>query len=116
MINIYSPSVHRNLYQSLIECFSNCIPIQIISDILNEEDIDVVIDKIVDDKIFQKPDMEIEIYESMEKLKNPQEHEDGGIIMLDDLNEKEKNDPRLQAMFKRFCHHNLPIFIISRDY
>ena len=38
------------------------------------------------------------------------------ITILDDLNEKEMNDPRLQAMFKRSKHNNLPIFIISQDY
>ena len=46
----------------------------------------------------------------------PQEYDDGGIIMLDDLNEKEMIDPRVQAMFKRSRHNNLSIFIISQDY
>ena len=48
-------------------------------------------------------------------MKYPQEYEDGGIIILDDLNEKEMNDPRVQAMFKRSRHNNLSIFIISQD-
>ena len=48
-------------------------------------------------------------------MKFPQEY-DGGIIILDDLNEKELNDPRVQAMFKRSRHTNLLIFIISQDY
>ena len=39
----------------------------------------------------------------------------GGIILLDDLNEKEMDDPRVQAMFKRSRHNNLSIFIISQD-
>ena len=34
---------------------------------------------------------------------------------MDDLNEKEKNDPRVQAMFKRFRHIILSTFIISQD-
>ena len=49
-------------------------------------------------------------------MKFPQEYEDGVIIILDDLNEKEMNDPRVQAMFKRSRHNNLSIFIISQDY
>ena len=49
-------------------------------------------------------------------MKFPQEYEDGGIIILDDLNEKEMNDPRVQAMSKRSRHNILSIFIISQDY
>ena len=45
-----------------------------------------------------------------------QEDEYGGIIILDDLNEKEINDPRVQAMFKQSRHNNLSVFIISLDY
>ena len=48
-------------------------------------------------------------------MKFPQQY-DGGIIILDDLNEKETNDPRVQAMFKRSRHNNLFLFIISQDY
>ena len=32
------------------------------------------------------------------------------------LNQKEMEDPRVQAMFKRSRHNNLSIFIISQDY
>ena len=38
------------------------------------------------------------------------------IIILDDLNQKEMDDPRVQAMFKRSRPNNLSIFIISQDY
>ena len=48
-----------------MKCFSNYIPIHIIPNILNEEDIYVVIEKIVDNKDFQKSDTEIETYESI---------------------------------------------------
>ena len=48
-------------------------------------------------------------------MKFPQEYEDGGIFILDDVNEKEMNDPRVQAMFKRSRHKNLSIFIISQN-
>ena len=115
-IYIYSPSLHQDLYQKLIKCFSNYIPIHIIPNILNEEDIDIVIEDIVNNKDFQKSDCEIETYESIENIKNPQEHENNSIIILDDLNQKEMDDPRVQAMFKRSRHSALSIFIISQDY
>ena len=115
-IYIYSPSLHQHLYQKLIKCFSVYIPTNIIPNILNEEDIDIVIEEIVNNKDFEKSDTEIETYESTEELKYPQEYEDGGIIILDDLNDKEMNDPRVQAILKRSRHNNLSIFIISQDY
>ena len=111
-IYIYSPSLQQDLYQKLIKYFTNFIPIQIIPYILNEE----VIDELVNNKYFEKSDTEFETYESIEELKYPQEYDDGGIIILDDLNEKEMNDPRIQAMFERSRHNNLSIFIISQDY
>ena len=113
---IYSPSLHQVLYQKLIKGFTNFIPFHIIPNILNEEDIDVVIEEIVKNKDIKKSDTEIETYEIIEELKIPQEYDDGRIIILDDLNEKEMNDPRVQAMFKRSRHNILSIFIISQDY
>ena len=35
---------------------------------------------------------------------------------MDDLNQKEMDDARVQVMFKRSRHNNLSIFIISQDY
>ena len=75
-----------------------------------------MIEEIVNNKDFEKSDIEIETNESIEELKFPQEYDDGGIIILDDLNEKEMNDPCVQAMFRRSRHNNLSIFIISQDY
>ena len=115
-IYIYSPSLHQDLYQKLIKCFSNRIPIHIISNILNEEDIDIVIDELVNNKDFQKSYIEIETFSNIEELKFPQEYENNSIIILDDLNQKEMDDSRVQAMFKRSRHNNLSIFIISQDY
>ena len=100
----------------MIKCFSNYIPIHIIPNILNEEDIDVVIKKIVNNKDCEKSDTEIETYESIEELKFPQEYENNSIVILDDLHQKELDNPRVQAMFKRSRHNNLCIFIISLDY
>ena len=115
-IYIYSLSLHQDLYQKLIKSFSNYIHIHITPKILNKEHIDVVIEEIVNNKDFEKSDTEIETYESIEKLKFPQEYEDGGVIILDDLNEKEVNDPIVQAKFKRSRHNNLSIFFISQDH
>ena len=115
-IYIYSPSLHQDLYQKLINCFINYIPFHIIPNILNEEDIDIVIEEIVNNIDFQKSDTEIETYESIEELKFPQEYENNSIIILDDLNQKEMDDARVQAMFKISRHNKLSIFIISQDY
>ena len=115
-IYIYSPSLHQNLYQKLIKCFSNYIPIHIISNILNEEDIDIVIEEVINNKDFEKSNTEIETFDKIEELRFPQEYENNSIIILDDLNQKEMDDPRIQAMFKRSRHNNLSIFIISQDY
>ena len=103
------------MYQKLIKCFSKYIPIHKIPNILNEEE-DFVNDEVVINKDFEKSDIEIEIYEIIEELQYPPEYEDGGIFILDDLNEKEMNSPRVQAMFKRSRHNNLSTFIISQDY
>ena len=70
-IYIYLPSLH----QKLIKCFSNYIPIHIISNILNEDDIDIVTDEIMNKKDFEKSCKEIETFESIEELKFPQEYD-----------------------------------------
>ena len=113
---IYSPSLHQDLYQKLIKCFSNYIPIHIIPNILNEEDIDIVFEEIVKNKDFEKSVTEIETFDNIEELKFPQEYENNSIIILDDLNEKKINNDKIQAMFKRGRLNNLSIFIISQDY
>ena len=74
-IYIYSPSL-QDLYQKLIKCFSNYIPIHVIPNIVNKEDIDIVIEEIVNNKDLEKSDTEIETYESIEELKFPQEYDD----------------------------------------
>ena len=113
-IYIYSPSLQQDLYQKLIKCFSNYIPIHIIPNVLNE-DIDLVIDEIVFIINFiivfiidsEKSDSEIETYESIQELKYPQEYnsDQSVAIILDDLNEWS----RVQAMFKRSRHKNISI-------
>ena len=115
-VYIYSPSLHQNLYQRLIKCFNNYIPINKIAEILNEEDLDILIEEINADKDFQKSNIELEVFDNIEELKYPQDYDNDSIFFLDDLNEKEMDDPRVQAMFKRSRHNNLSIFIISQDY
>ena len=68
-IYIYSPSLHQDLCQKLIKCFNNYIPIHIIPNILNEEDIDLVIDEVINNNDFQKSDTETETFVNIEELK-----------------------------------------------
>ena len=95
---------------------SNYIPIHIIPNILTEVDIDIVIEETVNSKDFEKSDTEIETFDNIEELKFTQEYENNSIIILDDMNQKKMDDPRVQAMFKRSKHNNLSSFIISQDY
>ena len=67
-IYTYSTSLHQDLYQKLIQCFGNYIPINIIPNILNEEDIDLVIEEIVNNKDFEKINTEIETFDNIEEL------------------------------------------------
>ena len=115
-IYIYSPSLHQDLYQKLIRCFSNYIPIHIIPNILNDVDIDIVIEDIVSKKDFEKSNTQTETFDNIEDLKFSQEYENNSIIILDDLNQKEMDDPRVQTMFKRSRPNNLSIFLICQDY
>ena len=100
----------------MIKCFTNYIPIHIITNILNEEDIDVVIEELVDNEDYEKSVTEIETFDNIEELKLPQEYEKNDIIILDDLNQKEINNDKIQAMFKPGRHNNSSIFIISQDH
>ena len=115
-IYIYSTSLNQDIYQKLTKCFSNYVRTQVIPKILNEEDIDTVIEELVFNTDFEKSDTAIETYESIDQLEFPQEYDYGGVNILDNLNEKEMNDPRVQSMFRRSRHKNFSIFIISQDY
>ena len=57
-----------------------------IPNILKEEDIDIFIEEVVNNKDFQKSDTEIETYESIQDLKFPQDFEYNSEIILDELN------------------------------
>ena len=84
---IFSPSLHHDLYQKKFKCFSTYILFHIIPNILNEEDIHVIFDQIVNKKDSEKSITGLKTYESIEELKYPQEIEDRGIIILEDLYE-----------------------------
>ena len=71
---IHSANLHLNIYQKLIKCFSNYIPIHIIPIIFNEEDMEEVIEEIAFNKDFQKSDTEIETFDNIEELRFPQEY------------------------------------------
>ena len=75
-----------------------------------------MIEGLVNNEDFEKSDTEIETYDSIEELKFHQDYDDGGINILDNFNERDMNDPRVPAMFKRSRHNSLSIFIISQDY
>ena len=77
--------------------------------------LDLVIDDVINHEDFKKSDIDIEAYDSIEMLKYPQEYEDDGISLLDDLGEKQLNDPRVQALFKISRHKNLSIFLIGQN-
>ena len=51
----------------------------------------------------------------IEELNFPQEYEDGVIVIIDDLKEKEVKDPCVQPMFKRPRRNNSSVFIVSQD-
>ena len=57
-------------------------------------------------------------FEPIEDLKYPREYDSNQPIgnILDDLNKKEINDPRVRAMFKRSRHNIIFIFIFSQYY
>ena len=110
-IYIYSPSIHQETYQKLIECFEQKIPPKSISKVLKNK-------KTIEDCLTDElSDIEISVYENIDELKYPQDYQsDSTVIILDDLNENEMKDNRVQALFKRSRHNNISVFIISQDY
>ena len=104
-IYIYSPSLHQELYQKIIKCFTAFLPLNVIKNVLVQllAELDSLIVEIVNDEDFESSEKEIETFESIEELKYPQNYDSdtSTVIILDDLNQSEMNDPRVQAMFKR---------------
>ena len=110
-IYIYSPSIHQETYQKLIDCFEQKIPPKSISKILKNKK---TIEDCLNDDLS---DIEISVYENIDELKYPQDYQgEPTVIILDNLNENEMKDERVQALSKRSRHNNISIFIISQDY
>ena len=113
-IYIYSPSIYQETYSKLIECFEQKIPPKSISKVLKNNK---STDDIISDEKFEPSDIEISVYENIDELKHPQDYQsESTVIILDDLNENEMKDERVQALFKRSRHNNISVFIISQDY
>ena len=112
--------IHQALFRIHIENYFNFLAITYLftwSQTFSMKKIyGLVIDELSKDKEFEKPHTDIERYENIEEFKFPQEFEDGGNNSLDDSNEKELNDSRVQAMFKRPRQNVLSIFILRQDY
>ena len=110
-IYIYSPSIHQETYTKLIECFEQKIPPISISKILKNK-------KTIEDCLSDElSNIEIFVHENIHELKFPQDYQgESTVIILDDLNENEMKDERVQALFKRSRHNNISVFIISQDY
>ena len=91
--NMHSPSFHQGLYQKVVECFSNYIPIHKIPNFSNGEDIHIAIEDLVNNKDFKKSNTEIETYDNREELKFSQENVSNQpiVIILDALKEKNWN-------------------------
>ena len=68
-INVFSPSLHQDLYENLEKCVVNFIPINIIQDILSEEDLDLLVEESVYHKNFENCKTELETYESLQEVK-----------------------------------------------
>ena len=109
----YTHQVFIKIFTKKKKCFTNYISIKKIPNVLNEENADVVIEEKLNNEDFKKSDIEIETYETIEKLKYPQEYNSKKpiSIILDDINQKEMNDSRVQAMFKRSHRNNISTFI-----
>ena len=70
------------------------------------------------DKDFKKSETYIKTFESIEYLIYSQNYDADFtiVIILDGLNKRELNDPRIQAMFTRSIHRDKSIFKISQEY
>ena len=113
-IYIYSPSIHQDTYQKLIDCFEQKIPPKSISKILKNKK---TTEDCLDDENFEASNIEIFVNENIDELKYPQDYPgESTVNILDDLNENEMKDERVQALFKRSRHNNISVFIISQDY
>ena len=85
-------STSRYINRKLIKCFTNNIPKNIISNILDDEVLGLMIDELCGDKEFEKSETEREASESLEEIECPQGFDSNFliVILLDNLNENKK--------------------------
>ena len=107
--------LYKRYLSEIRKSFNIFFPKNPIPDILIEEDLDTSIQEKVNHKDSLKS--ETGTYESVEELKILLEKDSDQqiVIFLTDLNEKERNDPRVRAMFKRSSPSNISLFITSHD-
>ena len=121
-ILMFSPTIHQPTYKTIIKCFSNFLPLNVIQNILQEQihldELDTTIEEIINDEDFESSHIECESYDNIDELKDPQEYESDiqTVIILDDLNKQQLQDPGVQMLFKRGRHNNLSIFVISHGF
>ena len=121
-ILIFSPTIHQPTYNTIIKCFNNFLPLNVIQNILKEQipldELDTTIEEIFNDEDFESSHIERESYDNIDELKDPQEYESDihTVIILDDLNKQQLQDPRVQMLFKTGRHNNLSIFVISHGF
>ena len=121
-IFIYSPTIHQPVYRTIIKCFNNFLPLNIIQNILREgiplDEMDKTIEEIINDEDFESSHIECESYEDINELKNPQDYDSNihNVIILDDLSKQQLNDERVQMLFKRGRHNNLSIFVVTHGF
>ena len=119
---IFSPTIHQPTYKTIIKCFNNFLPLNVIQNILKEQipldELETTIEEIINDEEFETSNIECESYDNIDELKDPQEYESDihTVIILDDLNKQQLQDPRVQMLFKRGRHNNLSIFVISHGF
>ncbi len=119
---IFSPTIHQSSYKTIIKCFNSFLPLKAIQNILKEkiplDELDTIIEEIMNEEDFESSNIECESYDNIDELKDPQENESDihTVIILDDLNKQQLQDPRVQMLFKRGRHNNLSVFIISHGF
>ena len=121
-IFIYSPTIHQPVYRTMIKCFNNSLPLNIIQNILREgiplDELDKTIEEIINNEDFKSSHIVCESYENIDELKNPQDYDSNihNVIILDDLNKHQLNEERVQMLFKRGRHNNLSIFVATHGF
>ena len=119
---IFSPTIHQSNYQKIIKCFQSFLPLNVVGKILKQnislDDLDDTIEVIINDEDFESSEIEIEVYDNINELKDATDYdsEKHNIILLDDLNKDQLNDKRVQMLFKRGRHNNLSVFVTSHGY